>query len=67
MLEIDDEETTLKAAQKELLEARALYHVRQSVVDDVLLADPVLKAVHAGTNATSSERYAPYERSTASC
>ena len=51
--------TFLEAAQRELLEARATYHVRQNVVDDVLQADPVLKAVHTGSNATPAERYGP--------
>lgn len=56
-MEVEDEEAALSVAQKELLEARASYHVRQNVVNDVLQADPLLKAVHAGTNGTPSERY----------
>lgn len=30
--------------------------LRQSVVEDVLVTDPVLKAVHSGENATPTER-----------
>jgi hypothetical protein len=55
-MDVDSEETALKTAQQELLEARASYHIRQNVVDDVLQADPVLKAVHAGVNAAPPER-----------
>lgn len=44
-------------AEKECLEARATYLLKQSVVEDVLIVDPVLKAVHSGLNATPTERY----------
>ena len=30
--------------------------LRQSVVEDVLIADPILNAVHSGANATATER-----------
>lgn len=49
-------EATLKEAEKECLEARATYTLRQSVVEDVLMADPILKAVHSGPNATPTQR-----------
>ena len=56
---LTDEEldSQLKIAEKECLEARATYSLRQSVVEDVLIVDPVLKAVHAGLKATPTERY----------
>lgn len=47
----------VKIAEKECLEARATYSLKESVVEDVLVADPVLKAVHSGLNATATERY----------
>ena len=47
----------MKIAEKECLEARATYSLRQSVVEDVLIVDPILKAVHAGLKATPTERY----------
>lgn len=47
----------VKLAEKECLEARATYSLKQSVVEDVLIIDPVLKAVHSGLNATATERY----------
>ena len=47
----------MKIAEKECLEARATYSLRQSVVEDVLIVDPVLKAVHSGLKATPTERY----------
>ena len=56
---LTDEEvdSQLKIAEKECLEARATYSLKQSVVEDVLVVDPILKAVHAGLNATPTERY----------
>ena len=30
--------------------------LRQGVVEDVLIANPILKAVHSGANATPTER-----------
>lgn len=53
--EVTEEE--LGEAEKEYLEARAAYMLKQSVVEDVLVADPILKAVHTGENATSTERH----------
>ncbi len=55
----------LKDAEKEYLEARAAYILRQSVVEDVLVTDPILKAVHSGSNATSTERYMDHTNPTA--
>ena len=57
-----DEEldSQVKIAEKECLEARATYSLKQSVVEDVLIVDPVLKAVHSGLKATPTERYAIY-------
>lgn len=49
-------ERALKEAEKECLEARATYTLRQSVVEDTLMSGPILKAVHSGSNATPSER-----------
>ena len=49
----------LTAAQKELLEARAGYQLRNCIVENVLHADPLLKAVHTGANAAPMERCAP--------
>ena len=47
----------MKIAEKECLEARATYSLKESVVEDVLVVDPVLAAVHSGLNATATERY----------
>ncbi|KAK3167226.1 hypothetical protein OEA41_010352 [Lepraria neglecta] len=46
----------LEEAERECLEARAAYMLRQSVVEGVLIADPILNAVHSGANATATER-----------
>ena len=53
-------ELELKNAERECLDARAAYILRQSVVEDVLIADPILKAVHSGANATPTERFVTY-------
>ena len=47
----------MKIAEKQCLEARATYSLKQSVAADVLIVDPLLKAVHSGLNATATERY----------
>lgn len=56
---LTDEEldAQVKIAEEECLQARATYSLKQSVVEDVLIVDPVLKAVHSGLNATATERY----------
>ena len=46
----------LDLAQKECLEARAEYVLRESVIADAIVAGPILNAIHAGTNATATER-----------
>ncbi|KAM0564443.1 hypothetical protein ACHAPJ_000656 [Fusarium lateritium] len=43
-------------AQSELLESRAKYVLRNDVVEAVVTANPILKAVHSGTEATPVER-----------
>ncbi|KAK4694324.1 hypothetical protein P7C71_g3242, partial [Lecanoromycetidae sp. Uapishka_2] len=55
---VNDEsiDAQLQQAEIECLEARAAYMLRQSIVEDVLIADPILKAVHSGANATTTER-----------
>lgn len=49
-------EAEVEAAERELLDAKASYTLRKNIVESVLVADPVLKAVHAGANATPVER-----------
>ena len=50
------EEDTL-AAQNALLEARAKYRLRNDAIEAVLMANPILRAVHNGTQASPVERY----------
>lgn len=52
----EEMDSQVTIAEKECLEARATYLLKQSVVEDVLIVDPVLKAVHSGLNATPTER-----------
>jgi len=44
------------AARNDLLETRAKYLLRNQVIESVLSANPILKAVHNGTEATPVER-----------
>ncbi|KAG6007268.1 hypothetical protein E4U21_006186 [Claviceps maximensis] len=42
--------------QRDVLDARANFRLRNDVVESVMTANPILKAVHNGTNATPAER-----------
>ncbi|MCJ1424322.1 hypothetical protein MMC29_002209 [Sticta canariensis] len=53
---IDAEVERLQAAERDCLEARAAYLLSSSIVDSVIINDPVLNAVHSGDNATPPER-----------
>ena len=55
---LSDQDTieNLKLAEAQCLEAQAEYMLRQSVVEDAIIASPILNAVHAGSNATGTER-----------
>ncbi|OBT53547.1 hypothetical protein VE04_06122 [Pseudogymnoascus sp. 24MN13] len=52
--EVTDED--LQAEQKALLEAKARYALKKSIAESILVANPILKAVHAGSNASPIER-----------
>jgi hypothetical protein len=52
--EVSDED--IKKAQQELLEAKAAYQVRTNVIENVLIANPILNAVHGGKNASVVEK-----------
>ncbi|KAI1752515.1 centromere protein H (CENP-H)-domain-containing protein [Xylaria castorea] len=47
---------TIEEAQKELLDSRARYTLRNEVVATVVSANPILQAVHNGTKASPIER-----------
>ncbi|KND95281.1 hypothetical protein TOPH_00235 [Tolypocladium ophioglossoides CBS 100239] len=44
--------------QKDLLDARARFRLRHDAVEAVMMANPILKAVHNGTDASPVERHA---------
>ncbi|KAL9096745.1 MAG: hypothetical protein Q9165_001233 [Trypethelium subeluteriae] len=46
----------LRSAEQDVTEARASYTLRNKIIQDILITDPLLKAVHAGSNATQVER-----------
>lgn len=46
----------LETAERECLEARSTYLLKNSIIEGILITDPVLKAVHSGANATPAER-----------
>ena len=45
----------LKAAQDKLLESRARYMLVRNVVESVMMAGPIVKAVHSGSNTSPIE------------
>ena len=47
----------LKRAEREYLESRSAYLLKRSILESILVTDPILKAVHSGANATPAERY----------
>ncbi|KAI1128261.1 centromere protein H (CENP-H)-domain-containing protein [Nemania abortiva] len=47
---------TVEVAQRELLDSRARYMLRNEVVASVVSANPILQAVHNGTKASPIER-----------
>ncbi|KAE9376752.1 hypothetical protein N431DRAFT_184047 [Stipitochalara longipes BDJ] len=48
-------EEDLTTARQEVLKAKATYQVKHNVIESVLIANPILKAVHGGKNATIAE------------
>jgi hypothetical protein len=49
-------EEQVKKLERECLEARAAYLLKNSVVDNVFTVDPILQAVHAGEGGNPMER-----------
>lgn len=44
-------------SQEEALQARSLYSLNKDVVDNVLMAAPILKSIHNGTDSSPIEKY----------
>jgi hypothetical protein len=54
----DDElREQLTIAQREAMEAKAEYELRNRITHNVLVMDPVLKAVHGGDRTGYAEKY----------
>lgn len=54
----DDElQEQLTIAQREAMEAKAEYELRNRITHNVLVMDPVLKAVHGGERTGYAEKY----------
>ncbi|RFU36007.1 hypothetical protein B7463_g408, partial [Scytalidium lignicola] len=49
-------EKDIQSAQQDLLDAKAAYTLRSNIIESTLVAAPILKAVHAGTNASVIEQ-----------
>jgi hypothetical protein len=49
-------EERLTVAQREAMEARAEYEIRNKITHNVLVMDPVLKAVHDGEQTSFAEK-----------
>ncbi|KAL1650302.1 hypothetical protein SLS58_001115 [Diplodia intermedia] len=54
----DEVAQQLIIAERAAMEARASYLLRNKITDQVLITDPVIKAVHAGSTASFEERNA---------
>ncbi|MCJ1236569.1 hypothetical protein MMC14_004550 [Varicellaria rhodocarpa] len=53
----DDEiEARIKAVERDCVETRSIYCLRNSIVQNVLVTNPTLKAIHSSTNANSTEK-----------
>ena len=63
----DNDPGALQAAQNALLDARARYKLRNDAVELVMTANPILKAVHGGTNASPIERYISFPSNFGRC
>ncbi|OJJ51560.1 hypothetical protein ASPZODRAFT_57051 [Penicilliopsis zonata CBS 506.65] len=53
----EDVEAQLAVAERELLEARATHTVRRKAINTILMADPILKAVHLKANSPPEREY----------
>ncbi|KAM0514859.1 hypothetical protein ACHAPE_006535 [Trichoderma viride] len=51
-----DDDSNITEAQDALLTARARYRLRNDAIESVMMANPILKAVHNGTQASPIER-----------
>ncbi|KIW08105.1 uncharacterized protein PV09_01043 [Verruconis gallopava] len=49
-------QTALSQAERDLLTARSTYSIRQNIIQNVLITDPILKSIHLSSNTTSLER-----------
>lgn len=52
----DDLQEQLDTAQREAMEAKAEYEMRNTITHNVLVTDPVLKAVHGGAETGFAEK-----------
>lgn len=52
----DDLQEQLIIAEREAMEAKAEYDMRNRITHNVLVADPVLKAVHGGEETSFAEK-----------
>jgi hypothetical protein len=49
-------EKDIEAEQQALLEAKARYNLKNNIIESILIANPILKAVHAGSKGSPIER-----------
>lgn len=52
-----DSEADVSRSQEEALQARSLYSLNKDIVDNVLMAAPILKSIHNGTDSSPIEKY----------
>ena len=56
ILSDDEVQEQLIKAERELLDARAEYELRNKLVDNTLIMDPILKAIHGGEHTDYAEK-----------
>lgn len=49
-------EADIKLAEEDLMKTKARYQVRTRTIENVLVANPILKAVHAGSRGSIIEQ-----------
>ena len=54
---MDASEEEIAAAAQDLLKAKSLYFLRGNIIENVLITNPILRAVHGSNNATIVEQY----------
>lgn len=53
---VETTEEQIKVAEEEMLNAKAVYSIRQRIKESVIITDPIIRAVHFEAEASSAEQ-----------